>query len=580
MARGVRAALPQARITQIPIADGGDGLIDAVRAAMGGVLAVSIVRGPMGERRRASYLWIGSKKTAVIEMARASGLALVPPGRRRPLQATSRGTGDLIRDAVRRGARTIIVGMGGTASSDGGAGMARALGARLLDGQGRELPDGAAALLRLERVEAGAVEVLLSGVRVIALSDVTNPLLGPRGSARVFGPQKGANAAQVRVLEKALTRWAGVLARDLGVRTGGVPGAGAAGGLGAGLLAFARAEIVPGADWILEKTGTLKALKDCDLALTAEGRLDQTSLYGKAPVALARRAKKLGVPCMAIAGQVESSARPALRKAGMRRVVSFTEAGAMTVKDAINNAATWARKAAAIAVSALALAWVPGPAAGADFAALDQLYFHRDQPGKLDENIKGLETGSEAESLWRLCRAKIRRGEKWEKKSQRLADYESAKADCEKSVALSSSSADAHYWLGVSMGRWGQTKGIMKSLFMIKPIKREMAETLRLDPSHGGAHHVLGEILWQVPGLAGGDKKQALAEFEAAVRLSPTRTASHLPLAEAYIYYKRIDDAKRVLKTVETIKDPADPAEYPENLEDAKKLLEKIESGR
>ena len=182
--------------------------------------------------------------------------------------------------------------------------------------------------------------------------------------------------------------------------------------------------------------------------------------------------------------------------------------------------------------------------------------------------------------FWLRCRSVVRRGEKWEKKSQRLADYESAKLDCEKSVALSSASADAHYWLGVSMGRWGETKGIMKALFMIKPIKREMAETLRLDPNQGGAHHVLGEILWQVPGFAGGDKKQALAEFEAAVKVSPARASSYVPLAEAYLYYKRIDDAKRVLKTVETIKDPADPAEYPENLADARKLAAEIESKR
>ena len=580
MSRGVRASLPQALVVQVPIADGGDGLIDAVRAAMGGVLAAAVVRGPLGERRRASYLWIASKRTAVIEMARASGLALVPPGRRRPLHATSRGTGDLIRDAVRRGARTIIVGMGGTASSDGGAGMARALGARLLDARGGELPDGAEALLRLERVEAGAVFALLSGVRVIALSDVTNPLFGPRGSARVFGPQKGATAAQVRQIEKALTRWSDILARDLGTRTARVPGAGAAGGLGAGLLAFARAEIVPGADWILEKTGALKALKNCDVALTAEGRLDRTSLYGKAPVALARMAKKRGILCMAIGGQVEDAARPALRRAGMRRIVSFSEAGAMTVNDSMNNAAKWARKAAAIAIAGWALACVPGLAVAADLAAVDKLYFHRDQPGKLDESIKQSEGAADGESLWRLCRAKIRRGEKWEKKSQRLADYESAKTDCEKSVALSSGSADAHYWLGVSMGRWGQTNGIMKALFMIKPIKREMAETLRLDPNQGGAHHVLGEILWQVPGFAGGDKKKALAEFEAAVQVSPTRTSSYLPLAEAYLYYKRTDDAVRALKSVETIKDPADPAEYPENLADARKLAAEIESKR
>ncbi|MDD5305391.1 MAG: glycerate kinase, partial [Elusimicrobia bacterium] len=181
MARGVHAAFKGAKVVSIPISDGGDGLIDALRVALGGAVVSASVRGPRGERRRAAYLWVGAKKLAVIEMARASDLALVPPAKRRPLAATSRGTGDLIRDAVRRGARTIIVGMGGTASSDGGAGMARALGARLLDAEGRELPDGAEALLRLVRIEPAVSKRLLSGVRVIALSDVTNPLIGPKG---------------------------------------------------------------------------------------------------------------------------------------------------------------------------------------------------------------------------------------------------------------------------------------------------------------------------------------------------------------------------------------------------------------
>lgn len=200
MARGVRAALKGAKVVSIPIADGGDGLIDALRVAMGGKVVSARVRGPLGERRRAAYLWVGAQNLAVIEMARASGLALVPVENRRPLDATSRGVGDLMRDAVRRGARTIIVGMGGTASSDGGAGMASALGARLLDAAGRDLPDGAEALLRLARVETEASQRLLAGVSISALADVTNPLLGHRGSAAIFGPQKVASKSEVRLI--------------------------------------------------------------------------------------------------------------------------------------------------------------------------------------------------------------------------------------------------------------------------------------------------------------------------------------------------------------------------------------------
>ncbi|PIR15618.1 MAG: hypothetical protein COV48_13350, partial [Elusimicrobia bacterium CG11_big_fil_rev_8_21_14_0_20_64_6] len=524
-------------------------------------------------------------------MARASGLALVPPGKRRPLAATSRGTGDLMRDAVRRGARTIIVGLGGTASSDGGAGMARALGGRLLDAAGRDLPDGAAALLRLERVEASMSKRLLSGVRVIALSDVTNPLLGPKGSAAVFGPQKGASKSGVRLIERALARWTVVLARDLGVRVARVPGGGAAGGLGAGLVAFARAEIVPGADWIIEKTGALKALKTSDLVLTAEGRLDKTSLFGKAPVALARAARKAGVPCVAVAGQVVPTSLP------FKKVVSFSDAGAKSVADSMSRAAHWAAKAARIAVSGLpvlALLGLALPAGAKKVRApetFDAQYFQRNLDDNLDKNIADLEavlqTGAmgpgeewKGDFLWRLCRAKIRLAERKPKRSDKLDLYESAKGDCERSVALTPQTADAHFWFGVAIGRWGETKGLMKALFIIKPLKKEMAEVLRLDPSHGGAHNVLGEILWQLPGFVGGDKKKALEEFEAALRLSPRYTANHQPLAEAYIHFGRKDDAIRVLRMVEATNDPADPAEYPENLVDAKKLLAQLESTR
>ena len=589
LARGVRAVFRDAEIVEIPVADGGDGLIDALKVAMGGTVVSAPARGPLGERRRASYLWNPSKKLAVIEMARASGLALVPPGKRRPMAATSRGTGDLMRDAVRRGARTVIVGLGGTASSAGGAGMARALGARLLDCEGRELPDGVADLPRLCSVDARAVRSLLAGVKVIALSDVTNPLLGPKGSARVFGPQKGATAAQIREIDLALAVWARALNRDLGVSVAAVPGAGAAGGLGAGLLAFARAEIVPGADWILERTGALKALKTADLALTAEGRLDKTSLFGKAPVVLARAARKAGVPCVAVAGQVSPAALP------FRRAVSFKDAGARSMADSMRRASYWAAKAAAMAVSGLAVfAVLALPARANKILApesFDAQYYQRHLDDNLDKNISGLQDALKSEVigeseawkapyLWRLCRAKVRSAEKKEKRSDKLALYESAKIDCEKSVALSSGVADGHFWLGVTIGRWGETKGLMKALFIIKPLKKEMAEVIRLDPAHGGAHNVLAEILWQVPGFVGGDKKKALEEFETALRLSPRYTANHQPLAEAYLHYGREDDAIRVLKLVEATKDPADPAEYPENLADAKKLLSKLEAGK
>lgn len=588
MARGVRGALKGARVDAIPIADGGDGLIDALRAAFGGEVVLAPAHGPLGDKRRAAYLWVPSKRLAVIEMARASGLALVPAARRRPLAATTRGTGDLMRDAVRRGARTVVVGMGGSASSDGGAGMARALGARLLDCEGRELPDGAADLERLCSVDAKAVRSLLAGVTVVALSDVVNPLLGPRGSARIFGPQKGATAAQVRTLERCLAVWARALHRDLGVSVAAKPGAGAAGGLGAGLLAFADAEIVPGADWVIEKTGAARALKAADLVVTGEGRLDRTSLFGKAPVALARRAKR----CVAVAGSVQKGFR-----GPFRRVVSFADAGAASEADSMRRAATWARKAAAAAVTGLAALALCVPARANKLASpetFDEAYFHRNVGTNLDDNIKALEgvldaavigEGGEttkadapwkAPYLWRLCRARMRKGETLKKKSEKLDMYQSAKEACEKSVALDPKATEAHFFLGVSLGRWAETKGMMKALFALKTIKKEMAEVLRLDPSHGGAHHVLAEIYWQVPGFAGGDKKKALEEFELAVKLSPTHSANYLPLAETYAHLGRREDALKVLDALESLKDPADPAELPDNLADAKALRQKL----
>lgn len=583
MARGVRAALKGAEVISIPVADGGDGLIDALRVCMGGSLVSASVRGPRGERRRAAYLWIGTKKLAVIEMARASGLALVPPEKRRPLAATSRGTGDLMRDAVRRGARTIIVGMGGTASSDGGAGMARALGARLLDAERRELPDGTEALLRLVCVETVVSKRLLAGVRVIALSDVTNPLLGPNGSAAVFGPQKGASKSEVKLIERSLTHWAAILARDTGVNVARFPGAGAAGGLGAGLLAFARAEIVPGADWMLQKTGALKVLKRSDLVVTAEGRLDKTSLFGKATVALARAARQAGVPCVAIAGHVESGTFP------FKKVVSFSDAGAKTSDDSLHNAAKWASKAAAMVVSGFAVFAVlalPAHANDGNLEAvnsIDEAYFHRDKDENLAKSLALIEkydipdSPAQAEYAWRKCRSLIRLGETKRTKSEKLLVYNSAKENCERALSRSPNSADAHFWLGVGLGRWAETKGMMKALFTLKTIKKEMAETLRLDPNHGGAHHVLAEILWQVPGIAGGDKKKALAEFELAVKLSPTHSANYLPLAEAYLHFNRKDEARKAIAALQAIKDVADPAEYPENLADAKSFLSKID---
>lgn len=229
--------------------------------------------------------------------------------------------------------------------------------------------------------------------------------------------------------------------------------------------------------------------------------------------------------------------------------------------------------------SVLAFAAVPVRAHGVDYDGIDQLYFHRDQDKNLEKSISALDALISPEDgalYWRRCRSLVARGEKREKKADKLADYDLARQDGEKAVALSPGSADAHFWYGISMGRWGEAKGIMKAMFLIKPIRKEMAETLRLDPNQGGAHRVLGEMLWQIPGMFGGDKKAALAEYEQAVKISPTHSTNYQTLAEAYLYFDRKDDAIRILKAVAEIKNPADPSDYPGDLAGANKLLAKL----
>ncbi len=215
--------------------------------------------------------------------------------------------------------------------------------------------------------------------------------------------------------------------------------------------------------------------------------------------------------------------------------------------------------------------------------SIDDLYFHRDHGTNLadsidtlDSQIKSGDKDRASDMYWRRCRSLVKRGEKREKSSDKLADYDLAQKDCAKAVELAPQSADAHFWYGIAMGRWGEAKGIMKAMFLIKPIRKEMAETLKLDPNQGGAHRVLGEILWQIPGMFGGDKKQALVEYETAVKMSPTHSTNYQVLAEAYLHFDRKDDAIKTLKAVADIKDPADPAEYPGDVADAQKLLEKL----
>jgi glycerate kinase len=551
--KGVKAVLPGAELDLMPIADGGDGVMDCLLAARGGRKVFASVRGPLGRETRAPYALLADG-TACVEMASASGLALVPAARRQPLLASSYGCGQLIAEAASRGARTIVFGLGGSAGSDGGAGLARALGARLLDARGRDIGPGARGLLALDRIDASALTRSLRGVRVVGITDVANPLLGPRGSAAVYGPQKGASAAEVKLIEAALRNLARVAARDLGVSPAREPGAGAAGGCGFGLMAFLGARLSPGAAFVLQACGARERLRRADAALSGEGRLDRTSFFGKAPVELARLAKKERVPCALVCGEVDASARPRLRGAGVSAAVSLLEAGASR-DDAMRRAARWAAKAAALAIKSLALAGVlAGVVAAADFGPADALYFHRDEPGKLDRCLSALQQAPEgAGREWRLARVLVRRGEAAPAKKDKLGAFDLAQEAGRRAAAEEPGNAEAHFWHAVAMGRYGQAKGIFKSLSLVDPIREEARKTLELDPKHGGAWHLLAEVDWQVPGFAGGDKKRALGEFEKALELAPRHSSNYVPLAKAYLKFDRPDDARRVLDKLAAI---------------------------
>jgi glycerate kinase len=302
--RGVRAAAPEAETVLVPVADGGDGTMCALVDGTGGQVFRSTVAGPLGRPLRAAWGVMGDGQTAVVEMALASGLALLPPPQRNPRTTTTLGTGEIMKEALDRGFTRIIVGLGGSATNDGGAGMASALGARFLDAAGVPLPAGGAALARLARIDASGLHAGLAAAAIVGATDVTNPLCGPTGASSIYGPQKGASPEAVAELDSALENFARVVRRDLGQDVSERPGAGAAGGLGAGLMVFAGAELRSGIDMVCEVLGFDAQLEGADLVITGEGRADQSTIYNKAPVGVARRALAQGVPTILLAGSL------------------------------------------------------------------------------------------------------------------------------------------------------------------------------------------------------------------------------------------------------------------------------------
>ncbi|MCY4556575.1 MAG: glycerate kinase [Chloroflexi bacterium] len=302
--RGVLRAVPDAETVLIPVADGGDGTLAALIDTTGGSYREATVTGPLGDAIQARWGVMGDGETAVIEMALASGLALIPDDRRDPRRATTYGTGELIRAALEDGYRRIIVGLGGSATNDGGTGMASALGARFRDAAGDPLPPGGAALANLAHVDTTALDPALSETTIIGATDVTNPLCGETGASAIFGPQKGATPETVAELDGCLSKYASVVLSDLGIDVLHTPGSGAAGGLGAGLIAFTGAELRSGIDMVCDVLDFDRHAPGTDFVITGEGRADRSTAFDKAPVGIARRARQFGVPTVLIAGSL------------------------------------------------------------------------------------------------------------------------------------------------------------------------------------------------------------------------------------------------------------------------------------
>jgi len=322
--QGIREVFPEAEIVKIPMADGGDGTVQCLVNATGGRILREKVTGPLGGEVLASYGILGDKKTAVIEMAEASGLTLVPENQRNPLITTTYGTGQLIKAALDQGCRKMIIGIGGSATNDGGAGMVQALGVELLDKDGEEIDFGGGELKKIFRIDTKYLDNRLSETKVLIASDVSNPLCGPKGAARVYGPQKGATPEMIKKLDESLAYFAEIIKRDLNKDVKDIPGAGAAGGLGASLMAFLDAELRPGIEIIIEIVKLEQAIKNADLVITGEGKIDSQTIYGKAPIGVAKIAKKYDIPVIAVAAIIGDDA-DIVHQYGINTLIKISE---------------------------------------------------------------------------------------------------------------------------------------------------------------------------------------------------------------------------------------------------------------
>lgn len=343
--KGMKKILPDAYFIKVPMADGGEGTVQSLVDATDGKIIPKTVTGPLGEPVEAFFGISGDEKTAFIEMAAASGLHLVPLEKRNPLITTTKGTGELIAAALDFGVEHIIIGIGGSATNDGGAGMARALGIKLLDSNGNEIGDGGGALSSLASIDLNNADKRLTAVKIEVACDVDNPLTGPKGASHIFGPQKGATPEMVETLDNNLHHYAEVILKDTGKDIENIPGAGAAGGLGGGLLAFLSAELKKGVEIVLEATMLEEHLKEADFIITGEGKIDGQSIFGKTPIGVAKTAKLHDVPVIAIAGNVAADSE-IVHEHGIDAVFSIVP-GVVSLEDAFQNASHFVERTSA-----------------------------------------------------------------------------------------------------------------------------------------------------------------------------------------------------------------------------------------
>ncbi len=336
IALGLGQVWPDAQLVKCPMADGGEGTVESVLAACDGQLRRTNVRGPLGTTVEAAWGWLPQSLTAIIEMAEASGLQLVPPAQRDACISSTFGTGELIRAALDAGAQRVILAIGGSATNDGGSGAMQALGVKWLDAQGEPLAPGGLALAQLARIDLSDIDPRLARVRFDIAADVNNPLCGPHGASAIFGPQKGATPEQVEQLDRALGHFAELCAQVLNKDVRDEPGSGAAGGLGFGAKAFLGAQFKAGVEVVAELVGLAEAVKDADLVITGEGRFDAQTLRGKTPFGVARIARQHGVPVIVIAGTLGEGYQ-ALYEHGIDAAFALAS-GPMTLEQACTEA--------------------------------------------------------------------------------------------------------------------------------------------------------------------------------------------------------------------------------------------------